>query len=430
MSAACGTSPNTEGDGSGTGTGAGGSSGNTDGGDASSDGSGANGNGGVNGGGGTTSGTGANGSGASGSGGTVTFFGDNDASFDAAGLDGAFVYNPGPIVEPDACADGTVSADPLPIDMYVMLDHTGSMTDAGDCDWDLVNGPTEDTKWCNAAHALGKYFTSVESTDHRAALQFMTAGPRSAAICPAGGNNPHSDAAVGLTLLPDNETTGELILALDLGAPTPGRGTQIESALNGIADYTLANRAEGRTMIGVLITDGEPSGGGGDNCNDDIDDLALIASNHFDATGIRTFIIGMTGANTSQIETMAVGGGGPEHSNFCLGGSPCHHWSVGDGDPTAFVEALQAIQQSVVGCTFSVPTTDDGIVDLDTAKVQFTPSTGEPAEELVEADSAVACGSNNGYYIDGNGDIALCDTTCNRVGDTSKIDIALTCLPS
>ncbi len=73
-------------------------------------------------------------------------------------------------------------------------------------------------------------------------------------------------------------------------------------------------------------------------------------------------------------------------------------------------------QQSVVGCNFTIPTAGGGIGDLDSASVQFTPSSGELAETLTKADSAVAGGSNNGYYVDDNGDIALCETTCDRVG--------------
>jgi hypothetical protein len=35
---------------------------------------------------------------------------------------------------------------------------------------------------------------------------------------------------------------------------------EIEAALHGIADYTAQNRTDGRTMIGILITDGDPCG--------------------------------------------------------------------------------------------------------------------------------------------------------------------------
>ena len=102
-------------------------------------------------------------------------------------------------------------------------------------------------------------------------------------VCTGGPNNDESKPVVDLTALPA-AATNLLITTLDTAGPTGGLGTRIEAALHGIADFTAANKSDGRTMIGVLITDGDPNG-----CDNNVDNLATILSTHLMATGIKTF---------------------------------------------------------------------------------------------------------------------------------------------
>lgn len=61
-----------------------------------------------------------------------------------------FVYDPEKDVDPVVCAEETLSAEPLPLDMYIILDRTGSMIEempAGeDCQLGAENPPTFNTQ--------------------------------------------------------------------------------------------------------------------------------------------------------------------------------------------------------------------------------------------------------------------------------------------
>jgi hypothetical protein len=181
-------------------------------------------------------------------------------------------------------------------------------------------------------------------------------------------------------------------------------------------------------MIGVLVTDGAPTG----NCEEDIGVLAQIPTNHFSGTGIPTFLVGMTGAPYEPLEQMAEGAGSPEHAQFCDAEDPnatCHYWSVGDGDPTAFSAALDAISESVVGCAFSVPSSQDGLVDMDTVTVDFKASSQSTSISLTRVADSNMCGAD-GFYTEEQGDLAvikLCPSVCDQVNLESEVGVELLC---
>jgi len=306
--------------------------------------------------------------------------------------------------------------------MFIVLDRTGSMGE--DCLLSLDGPPAVSSMWCRAISALAQYFTSAEASGHRAALQFMIPAATQSTECGTDAANLHTQAEVDLTALPES-SDGPLIKALDAQIPD-ATSTAIESALNGIAVYTNAQRTQGREMIGILITDGDPS-----FCSDSLSTLARIPRTHYEDTGIRTFIMGMTGASASTLEAIAKGAGAMEHSDFCDPADPndtCHYWSVGDGDPAAFVSALGAIQETAVGCEFTVPDTETGVVDLDTVRVAINDN-GAPSIDLAPLESATECGDQ--HYTKGSRDgkptVVLCPSTCERLTDSKRLDITIEC---
>ena len=94
-------------------------------------------------------------------------------AYDAGFPDANFVYEPP--AEPDACARSEFLAEPLPVDLYVMLDRSGSMNIPqslppvvdGDCD---VGDPTV-SRWCYTLNALDGFFASGEKEETGAALK-------------------------------------------------------------------------------------------------------------------------------------------------------------------------------------------------------------------------------------------------------------------
>jgi hypothetical protein len=230
-----------------------------------------------------------------------------------------------------------------PVDMYIMLDRSGSMGPI------CQIGDTTASKWCRAINALSGYLKSPESKDQGAALQFFPLPNQNDNSCKNGDvfSKPALPAA-DYTTLPSNAFE-PLLNTIGIQNSTPTEG-----AIRGITTFTAANRRPGRVTIGILITDGDPSG-----CDQNLNNLAKLLQDHNTATKVRTYVIGMTGASFDKLETMAVGGGAPSHpatvgalTKACgtLPG-PCTFWNVGDGEPQAFIAALKEIQKSADGCT-------------------------------------------------------------------------------
>ncbi len=380
---------------------------------------------------GRSSGGGA--SGASGSGGFDSGAPDADAGLP----DVTFGYD-GPVDDGsigDACAGTTVKAELAQLDMIVMLDRSGSMSEPGfawyspasDCN---VSDPVVDSKWCRAVHALGQYFQSASATNNRAALQyFPIAG---VTTCPGNG---YGTPAVGLTSLPSGAAA--LVTSLNQEGPL-GTYTPTQDAILGANAFSQANKDPKRKMISILITDGLPntcpvSSGSG---------LAQIVSSHFSSTGIPTYVIGMTGADFATVETIAAGGGTKTHpdavstlSDTCGNGNgPCYHWNVGNGDPAVFVEALKLIQQQALGCSLDIPQVSGGIPDWNKVELHYSPGGNPPVQTVPHVASAAQC-SGDGWYYDNNTTptkVNFCPSLCTKVQAdyTAKLELALGCLGS
>ena len=334
-----------------------------------------------------------------------------------AGLaDVSFGYDADPedaALSPDAtCAASAIKAEPLPLDMYIILDKSGSM--GTDCNV----GSTGTSKWCYAINALNKFFTAPSSVGTGVALSFF-----SGSSCPNLTN-----AQVAMNTLPNH------VAALNsaMNGAAPGGNTPTSAAANGIASYTAAHEQPGRKMIGVLITDGDPT-----SCSPtSVSQINTILANHFGTTNIPTFVIGMTGATFSNLETLANNAGAPSHTQYCGGGvSPCHFYNVANGDPQVFLAVLQAIQQTAIGCQYTIPDTDAGVIDPDKVIVEYTPGSGGPAQQLTRVNDASQCGAGGGWHYDNNANpklIVLCPATCTAVSadQNAGIQIALGCLGS
>jgi hypothetical protein len=332
-----------------------------------------------------------------------------------------------------ACAQSTATAQAVPLDMYVLFDRSGSMNDIwpfpGDCDV----GGTIPSKWCYAVNALSSYFSSNDATGNAAALQYF---PISAGACSGSGYSSPASPTSSFRALPSTGFNSSLN-----GQAPEGSDTPLEGAIRGITGFTsnTANQRAGRKLIGVLITDGDPTG----TCSNNITTLKNILSTHYTNTGIPTFVVGMTGATFANLESIAEGGGGPLHNdkvgsltNACgTPGNTCRHWNANTGVGDTLTEALKQIQKSAVACTYAMPTTDAGIIDPNQVKVEYRPGgTGTP-QTFNKVSSSANCGSAGGFYYDKNSSptsLTLCPTSCSTVQADSKakVDILLGCLGS
>lgn len=366
-----------------------------------------------------------------------TTSGDATSAVDAAN-DVVFSFDTGS--KPDssltadaACAQASATAQGVPLDMYVLFDRSASMNDIWPSSGDCSVGGTTPSKWCYAINALADYFNSSAAAGNAAALQYF---PISAGACSGSGYSSPASPSSGFLSLPSTGFNTSLN-----GQAPEGGDTPLEGAIRGITGFTgnTANQRAGRKLIGVIITDGDPTG----TCSNTIATLKAILSTHFTNTGITTFVVGMTGATFANLETIAEGGGGPLHNdkvgtltNACgTPGNTCRHWNVNNGDGNALSEALKQIQKSAVACTFAMPTTDGGIIDPTQVKVEYRAGgTGTP-QTFSKVANAASCTSAGGFYYDNNASptsITLCPSTCGTVQADSKakVDILLGCLGS
>jgi len=209
--------------------------------------------------------------------------------------------------------------------------------------------------------------------------------------------------------------------------------TPTEGALRGLTQFTAANKSPNRLIIGILVTDGIPS-----TCNTSDSVLTQIVQNHFSATGIHTFIVGMSGANFTKLETWASYTGSLTHddTNDACGtcnNCTCHHYNVGDGSPAVFIAALNAIQNAVLSCTFQVPTPTTGVLNPDAVSVEYLVNGQPPPVKLPKVTNAAACNGPGWYFgYDAQNKpitINLCPASCTTVqGDpNAEINIRIAC---
>jgi hypothetical protein len=295
-----------------------------------------------------------------------------------------------------------------------------------DCEYVPGQEPPVNSKACFATYALADYLINVTPTvNTRFAFQFMS--------YPNGcGGEPYATPLVDLTELP-LASDHAIIQAISDERFAGGSGTQIEGALLGLTQYTTNNVTQGREMIGVLMTDGDPNG-----CEEDIPILRSIIADHLDATRIRTFIIGMEGATDANLEQLGSAGGAMPHDDWCGDvEAPCHYWNVEDGSGDAIANALQAIirQSTPLPCDYDVVAlTPPAGEELDFTKVNVNLTQNGTTTTIGQVPDQGACPTDQAawYYDNASSPtrINLCPNACNLVtssGEGARVNVVVGC---
>lgn len=179
---------------------------------------------------------------------------------------------------------------PAPVALYVMLDQSLSMNGA-------PFGPTP-ALWPPAVAALKQFVQSPASSGMDMALQFF---PTGGGACNGSG---YSKPAVAMGRLPANAS------AIVNGIPNSpsGTSTPIEGALRGVTQYCKTFQAANPSerCVAVLVTDGVPEL---DGCEHDSDKLAAIAADAWTKFQVRTFAVGLQGADFALLDKIAQAGG-------------------------------------------------------------------------------------------------------------------------
>ena len=370
---------------------------------------------------GGSSGGGGSGNGGPGSGGEVAF--DAGLPPDGSMSDGG------------ACAAESKKAEQLPLDMYIMLDQSGSMGDASSgsvSKWKAVTGAF--TTFVNQPAAAGigvgiQYFpldSGAAPCSPFCATEADCAGlgPCFIGIClgcaEAGDSCSSADYAkpdVEIAALPG--VAGAFITSIGKHGPTGG--TPTSAALQGAIDHAKAWSVQhpDHVVIDVLATDGEP--GGCDTNQGHID--AIAAAGASGTPKVLTFVIGVGSSLSSLNGTAAAGGTGQA---FIV--------DTNQNVNQQFLDALNKIRGAALSCTYLIPTPTKGMPDFDSVNVEYTPGGGGAKEIMPKVHDKASCPISGGdaWFYDDNAkpkQILLCNDACNKVSvDTAgQIDILLGC---
>jgi hypothetical protein len=340
------------------------------------------------------------------------------------------------------CAGDAYIAEKVPLDMYIMLDQSGSMSEPP------AMGPG--TKWDAVAGALGTFVNQPEAAGIGVGIQYfpLPTGqsctvlqctddgqcgpgcgpceqpiPQFPGVCTGFGNDDSclvSDYAtpdVGIAPLPGNATA----IQSSIANHGPSGGTPTSAALEGAIQHaqSFATANPGHAVIVVLATDGDPT-----SCNSDLGYInGVAAAGLAGSPSIRTFVIGV-GGSVAALDGFAQNGG--TGSAFMI-----------DQDPNvqqAFLDALNQIQGIALPCSFAIPDPPEGeMLDFGQVNVEFTPGGGGTPTTLPKVNSAAECPPDGmAWYYDDNANptqIMLCPDTCTTISQDTEgeVRIVLNC---
>jgi len=339
-----------------------------------------------------------------------------------------------------SCASSHHEGKQTPLDIYIMLDKSGSMT--------------SNNKWGNCTTALKTFVQSPQADGIGVGLQYFpiqatsippgcqmctdctcifgpTCGCNSCTcingVCTCGGQADscsvmdYATPAVPIGLLPGNATA--IINSINSINPVGGTPLRpvLEGALSHARDWAVAN--PDHKVVVVLAADGEPST---TLCPPNtIADSQSVAQMYFNGTpSIPTYVIGV-GTSLTSLNGIAVSGG----TNMAY---------IVDGGPNTtqqFLDAMNAIRNAAgLACEYGIPApTDGGVIDFGKVNVQYHPGNGGPAVDILHAQTAAQCDPvNGGWYYDNNAaptKIIMCPATCMTLeaDDLGTIDILFGC---
>jgi hypothetical protein len=316
----------------------------------------------------------------------VTTTGSKTDAGTASAQDGATSFPPSrdgggstPIV--GGCGGDRYDAQSRQLDMYMMVDESGSMVP-----W-----------WPFVLQALNGFITSPSAAGIGVGLQLFGESCNVA---------DYATPKVPIAPLPGNAQ------ALSGAFPIlPTSGTATRPALEGAISHARAwaeSHPDSKTVV-LLVTDGLP-----DECASTVTNVADVARAGFSGSpSIPTYVIGLP--LLEPLNPIAVAGG-TERAYAA--------------DPTnaqALIDTLNAVRGVALPCDYALPanTADRGLVNLD-----YRGSDGS-VTRIPQVTGAAACpASGQGWYYDGGtpGRIVACDATCSTFkSGGGQVDVVLGC---
>lgn len=323
-----------------------------------------------------------------------------------------------------SCATDTKAADQRPLDLYILLDQSGSMTKFTPNRWeptvaalkDFVNGGRLDGVGVGLDYfpqALGQMTSDI--TDETVKCN------------PATYRNP----SVPIALLPGNAKA--LTDSIDAHHFTSAEsdtvehyGTPTTQALAGVylylADYE--SQHPDHAVVLLLATDGQPlicGPGHYGKANDPDSVTAAIAGASAAVSSIKTYVIGI-GPDVGNLDAWAVAGGTGQAHAFLV--------QIDALARQQFLSTLLSIRNLALPCDFAIPAVSAGQLDPTKVNVQHT-LTGSMPVHFTQVPDAAACqaGQSNWYYDDPANPrrVVMCPAACAELGQGGKVEIVYGC---
>jgi hypothetical protein len=319
-----------------------------------------------------------------------------------------------------ACAADTYPGELVPLDLYVMLDKSSSMTDGGK--WASVTTALKDFAKADDSHGIGvglQYFPVPPSYPIPVQCNGQINDPACGLygpcipgfnICGGSASNDSCDpidydeAKLTIAELP----AAEPAFAAELNAASAnGDSTPSQPAMEGAVVYATAWAQANPSHLTFIVfaTDGEPT-----NCSiNSIQGTADAAQQAANGNpSVKTFVIGV-GSELGSLNQIASAGGT----------SQAYLVDTGPNATQQFIEALNEIRALGL-CKFQIPVPEEGTPDFGKVNVSLVdPNDPDNYQVVKQVDNQSSCDPvEGGWYYDDPYDpkmIVLCPASCDEV---------------
>lgn len=291
------------------------------------------------------------------------------------------------------CGNSASTMTPVPADLLLLLDRSGSMTNdmATDDPCDTASGSCAE-RWSVMTQAMRQVLASSSSSIHWGLKLFSTPGLEGGLGAVPAGCVVMPDVEVPI----DSGNSGALVDRIS--ATTPNYNTPTRAAVQAATSY-LSGLQDGRAKYILLATDGQP------NCPSTGDvptapDLpaALQAIAVARAAGIKVYVIGV-GPSAGNLDEMAAQGGTDRFYPALSAQS--------------LVSALDTIVGIVASCVYTMSSVPPDPTNL-----------GVYLDKQLVVQSA-----SDGWTLNGNNSVVFNGPTCERIkaGSFSRVQVLFGC---
>jgi hypothetical protein len=306
-----------------------------------------------------------------------------------------------PLDEFSSCAQTGSEAQPVDLDIIVLLDRSGSMYG---------------TNWVGATTALKKFVQDPASDGIRVGmLYFPIDFPPDGVVC----NAMHYETlAVPIGPLPQQAQS--IVESIDSQLPNGG-STPMYGALEGtLIAATIEQMAQpNHKVVVVFASDGDPNSCSGQQNN--IPVIADMVKTAHEMSGIETYVIAISGASIMNLDQLAAAGGTTKAYDVT-------------GNIDEFSQKMSEIRATALACEYIIPPPPaNEPFELDKVVVKYVAEDGTTAE-IPKSDNALDCGQMPGWYFDDPVQpkkITLCPASCEmaHLDKLGRVDVFFGCKP-